>query len=328
MSSLRNVLILFMACSAFALRFAIGDRVECHLGNQHWEAGAVKQQNIEQEGEVAAYLVMLDSGQQVVAPLDDNRYIKPEGAATTAISARLLRFSVGAKVECNLGMYWARGTVMSINYHQPSFGAGVTMPYQVKLDFGNVVFAPQDTDEYIRPSGTIQMRDPGLRFGVGDRVEALVTGQGGAGERQWMPGVIVVLHYHEPRFGTGVTVPYQIKLDVAGDENALIFATSDTDESVRRSRAAAAMAPAAGAQQQTAAGDRGASASPSKRSKSKVGRRASTIGLKHDGSKLGGSKLGGAAQRARARTHASAMPEPREDALARWRAATDAAGQM
>ena len=306
------VCVALLAHSCAALRFAVGDRVECHMGEQQWEAGTVSQLHVEDDGETAAYLVTLDGGKgQVVAPFDDNRFIKAEGATDTAVSARLLRFAVGTRVEANLGMYWARGTVTKLNYHEESFGPGVTMPYAIKIDNGDTVYAPQDDDEYIRREGQIQMRDPRLRFGVGDRVEVLMSSREGEGQR-WEEGLVVALNYHEPRFGDGVTMPYQIKLERGGangdDNSALIFTPKDDDAMIRRVQPAGASA-----------------ASTSKFSRSRVGRRANTIGIARHESKVGGSKLGGAQQGARARTHASARPAEKRpgEALAEWLAATD-----
>jgi ribosomal protein S17 len=183
------------------------------------------------------------------------------------------------------------------------------MPYAIKLDMGDTVYAPQDDDEYIRREGKIQMRDPRFRFGVGDRVEVLMSSPNGE-ERRWEEGLVVALNYHEPRFGEGVTMPYQIKLDRGGtnsdDESTLIFTPRDDDAMIRRVQPAS-------------------TASASKFSRRRVGRRANTIGIARHESKLGGSKLGGAGARS-ARAHASARPAEKKqagEALAQWLAATD-----
>ena len=289
---------------AVGLRFAAGDRVECHLDGDVWEPGTVAQLRVEFDGKIAPFHVKLDSGTYVYAPHDDDRFIRAPGSggappAEQLYSARLLRFAVGSRVECNLGMYWERGTVVSINYRDPRDLSSAPAPYQIQLDSGGLVFAPEDSDSYIRREGKIRMSDPSLRFGVGDRVECHFESAGRSG---WAPGRVVALHYHEPRFGEGVTQPYQIKLDADG---RLIYMTSDDESSIRREpqtqSAAAAAAAATG------------SAARSKLAKGRVGRRASTVGIKGS-SKLGG-KYGSGPPRARAR--ASPRPEP-EDSLARW----------
>lgn len=320
------VLHVLLLAHALALRFELNDRVECHLGNDRWEPGTVIKLFAQQEeNKVVPYVVQLDSGSAVVAPQDDDRFIRRQ---TTGVSSRLLRFSVGNRVDANLGDRWAPGTITAVNYRDPGDPDAVPRPYQIQLDSGGAVYAPLDSDSVVRREGSIRTRDPNLRFGVGDRVECFHGNNDGSGGR-WEPGVVVALHYHEPRFGQGNNMPYQVKLDSGN----LIFTPKDNESVIRKasSRAAAAAGGAAGqqAQQQQAqqparaASGRGAS----KINQGRVGRRASTIGMKHSGSKLGGSKLGGGA--AKARAHKSALPESREDARARldrWRAASETRG--
>lgn len=344
-----------------SLRFNIGDRVECHLPGGMWEAGTIEQLNVEQDGATQPYLVRLDSGGMVVAPGDDNRFIRAEGQSTS-VSARLLRFRVGSRVECNLGMYWERGTVTDVNFHSPNFGEGVTVPYQIDLDSGGSVFAPKDDESVIRREGTLQMADPNLRFRVGQRVLCAYDDDG-TGERRWEAGRVVALHYHEARFGEGNTMPYQVKLD---HEERLIFIPRDEVSLIRAEAAptiagSGALAPTAAASSGMAArvsppappssvatnvaggGDDsarsprslpgstvppqkpaargGVSGRASKIGQGKVGRRASTIGVRNQDSKLGSSKLGKRPERAR--SHQSALPETRGDALRRWREVTE-----
>jgi len=299
-------------------RFSIGDRVECHLGGDKWEPGAIVRMNVEHQGQLAPYLVQLDSGSSVVAPYDDNRFIRREGESSS-VSARLLRFRVGNRVEANLGSHWERGTVAKLNYHHDNFGKDVAMPYQVRLDSGDKVWAPHDDDSVIRREGSLVMSDPELRFGVGERVEVLLSGDDQ--EQRWETGRVVALRYHEERFGEGVTMPYQILLDEdRGDGGRAIFTPRDDDSLVRRAGAARATSAAAAEPATTKKPVRRTSSSPSKLSQGRVGRQASALGSKSSGSKLGKSKLGGGVQKARA--HKSARPEPREEALQLWEAAT------
>ena len=60
-----------------------------------------------------------------------------------------LRFPVGTRVECNCGQ-WKAGTITKHFYTQSSFTAGMCVPYQVKLDDGKLIFAPQDKDGVVR----------------------------------------------------------------------------------------------------------------------------------------------------------------------------------
>ena len=297
-----------------ALRFQISDRVECHLDGDVWEAGTVIRIQVEHGNGVAPYLVQLDSGSSVVAPLDDDRYIRKEGSAVASYSARMLRFAVGTRVEANMGMYWARGIVSGLNPWDQSRGRAA--PYRIRLDLGGEeVFAPEDDDAVVRKAGQLQMVDPALRFGVGDRVECLMRGEDGV--ERWSAGVVVALRYHEPRFGKGVTMPYQVKLD---DGDALIFSQRDDDASIRRSPPGESAVDSSTRDPSRPAG-RSQRSGKSKIAKRQVQRKATAMGGRTSGSKVSKSKLGGGVPSAR--THESALPPPRNYGLAAWQAITD-----
>ena len=66
-----------------------------------------------------------------------------------------LRFKVGSRVECCVGTnrgeaQWAPGTVIKLWYTEDSFAQGFYAPYQVELDEGRLIFAPEDSDKCIR----------------------------------------------------------------------------------------------------------------------------------------------------------------------------------
>ena len=66
-----------------------------------------------------------------------------------------LRFKVGSRVECCVGTnrgeaQWAPGTVIKLWYTEDSFAQGFYAPYQVELDEGRLVFAPDDSDGCVR----------------------------------------------------------------------------------------------------------------------------------------------------------------------------------
>eukprot|EP00041_Stephanoeca_diplocostata_P027759 m.770611 g.770611 ORF g.770611 m.770611 type:complete len:209 (-) comp23241_c0_seq3:39-665(-) len=66
-----------------------------------------------------------------------------------------LRFKVGDAVEARVSMVpaqWAPGTIKAIGYREPNFPPGIRVPYQVQLASGQLIFAPHDTSEVIRPS--------------------------------------------------------------------------------------------------------------------------------------------------------------------------------
>jgi G3E family GTPase len=64
-----------------------------------------------------------------------------------------LRFAMGEEVECYTRKGWKRGEVVALLYRVPwnnGMDPGVIAPYQVKLDNGDLIFAPDDRDEVIR----------------------------------------------------------------------------------------------------------------------------------------------------------------------------------
>ena len=65
--------------------------------------------------------------------------------------AAKLRFKIGDEVECNLGFNkWKTGKVISLFFRDESMPPGMTAPYQVQLDEGDIIFAPADKEELIR----------------------------------------------------------------------------------------------------------------------------------------------------------------------------------
>jgi len=64
----------------------------------------------------------------------------------------LLRFEIGTRVSCYMGpeIDWMPGRVVALNYSTPSCWSTRTVPYQVWLHTGDLILAPQDTDEVIR----------------------------------------------------------------------------------------------------------------------------------------------------------------------------------
>ena len=61
-----------------------------------------------------------------------------------------MRFAIGDRVSCNTGGGWQPGAVASLMYRDEYMPPGMVAPYQVKLDNGGLIYAPQDTDELIR----------------------------------------------------------------------------------------------------------------------------------------------------------------------------------
>jgi len=64
---------------------------------------------------------------------------------------KALRFSVGTRVECKTGATaWSPGEIVALLYRDEFMQPGVVAPYQIKLDDGNLIYAPADEDAVIR----------------------------------------------------------------------------------------------------------------------------------------------------------------------------------
>lgn len=89
------------------------------------------------EGMIAPYQVQLERG-LIYVPLDKDATV------------RKLRFSIGDRVECNMGDTWEDGTVVNLMYQEEQMPEELFMPYQLKLDNGKLVCAPVDSDGCVR----------------------------------------------------------------------------------------------------------------------------------------------------------------------------------
>jgi len=72
----------------------------------------------------------------------------PQGVAGTP-----RRFAVGDSVRCNAGTgWWKRGTVVQLDYleDEEDWPAGRVAPYQIELENGDLIYAPEDSDRLIR----------------------------------------------------------------------------------------------------------------------------------------------------------------------------------
>jgi G3E family GTPase len=67
-----------------------------------------------------------------------------------------LRFTVGTRIECNMGCHWAPGTVVALLWRGDFMGPGTVAPYQIRLDGDDpdgsprLIFAPADDDRIVR----------------------------------------------------------------------------------------------------------------------------------------------------------------------------------
>ena len=144
------------AISSAALRFEIGQTVECRMGTEEWARGKVVglyyREDDWPEGQKAPYQVLLEGdglvGRTIWAPSDSDECIR----AT-------VRFDVGAAVQCCVGEdRWVSGTVVAHYYREPDWPIQLLAPYRVLLD-GRVeghpdkevyLWAPLDADDCIK----------------------------------------------------------------------------------------------------------------------------------------------------------------------------------
>ena len=62
-----------------------------------------------------------------------------------------LRFRIGTRVRCKIGAFaWESGRVIDTHYAEPSWPAGEVVPYQVRLDDGRLIYAPNDEETVIK----------------------------------------------------------------------------------------------------------------------------------------------------------------------------------
>ena len=220
------------------LRFGVGDRVDCSVDDE-WIPGMVikcwyKEDDFE-NGHAVPYQVRLDNGDHVFAPIDDEYCIRKSSTAEMP-----LRFGMGDRVECRIDGGWWPGTVLRTRYREDDF----FRPYQIKVDTGDVVYAPMDDDSCVRRASP--ETEP-LRFGVGDRVDCMLEGG-------WVTGTVLRTWYRREEEeeeddenedddndddddgdsdGGGGVVPYFVQLD----NGELVSAPEDDDSCIMGSTA-------------------------------------------------------------------------------------------
>ena len=97
------------------------------------------------------------------------------------------------------------------NYEEPKH---VFHPYQVRLQDGSLIFAPEDSDEYIQANWTKP------RFEIGTCVLCKYGDQ-------WVKGTVVM---HNCEASMGVFHPYQVKLH----HGAWVYVPADEDTFIQR----------------------------------------------------------------------------------------------
>ena len=124
----------------------IGSLVQCNFGGQ-WVNGKVVAHHYEEpKGVRHPYQIQLADDGLIYAPEDSDACIR--------LRISPPRFVIGAHVQCNYNGSWVKGKVVAHNYEQE----GVLHPYQVKLEGGVLIYAPDDADAYIRLDADVYIR--------------------------------------------------------------------------------------------------------------------------------------------------------------------------
>lgn len=87
---------------------------------------------------------------------------KGTAATSDSLPNASLRFGVGDVVVCSTGDSWQRGRVIKLWYREFGWPSGEIAPYQVELDSGDTIYAPNDRDTCIRSAATLDLQ-PGRR---------------------------------------------------------------------------------------------------------------------------------------------------------------------
>jgi len=64
-----------------------------------------------------------------------------------------LRFKIGDAVQCKTGpgkADWSKGKIVQLQYRDDQMPPGMVAPYQVQLQGGDLIYAPDDVDEIIK----------------------------------------------------------------------------------------------------------------------------------------------------------------------------------
>ena len=93
------------------LRFKVGDRVNCHMGNQAWVSGTITMRNCippEEDEKRFPYRIRLDNGDLVYAPSDNDGVVR-KSFDTTEFEDM---FKFGCRVEVLEDGEWKSGTIV------------------------------------------------------------------------------------------------------------------------------------------------------------------------------------------------------------------------
>ncbi len=202
------------------LRFSYGDRVECN-----GQVGTIVKLWYDTDFAdylIVPYQILLDDGDLVFAPEDDDYFIRKSDSPPFEIEHH-----EGCHIECMLAhrseadrldtmwgdKKWRRGTVVSTD---KEWAANRWYPYTIKFD------DEEEIRNFIGPAAMIR-RAP-LRFKLGDRVE-LLRGP------EPLLGTVVRLWAKNDFWEEGGIVPYEVRLD----DGELQYTIQDSDDFIKLS---------------------------------------------------------------------------------------------
>jgi len=182
------------------LRFREGQRVLCNVSKKArgflWRLGTVAALQHEVQGDTVPYIVELEGGGLAASPEDEDECIRLAARATLDIrimrvfavpeaerGAVCLRFMEGDRVAVQLDLgVWEEGFVLEA-WAAPACGkrplkgwAGQAVPYAVRLDLGDDVMVPFDTDEVIRAEAAPRPPQKSIAELLGGTVRAPAAG--------------------------------------------------------------------------------------------------------------------------------------------------------
>ena len=98
-----------------------------------------------------------------------------------------LRFPIGTRVECNCADCWKCGTVVDHRYYDND-EQELSAPYQVELDDGDLIYAPQDDDRFIRQLGGNRSSQTAVPSAQSAAQSAAGSASGGGGKQKKQKG--------------------------------------------------------------------------------------------------------------------------------------------
>jgi len=141
-------------------RFKVGDLVMANLGPAGWNRGRVRRLSVRDSNErEAAYEIEIEPGGRVAYAPHDHDQVVRRPTTEEASAPPKLRFKKGDRVLANMGPSGFKPDTINACFvkrppppNAPPGTPHVTVKYQIKLDDGPVVFAPNDDTNTVRPA--------------------------------------------------------------------------------------------------------------------------------------------------------------------------------